>query len=230
MQLQTQTVQNLLDELASQIEQYFGKEQSGSGNLMINKLEDLRKTIETAAPDLIGAYYGFLVIKEEFGQFQMRAQWAQKRFWIWFSWQIFMLGVLLAMGLCFELAPLTAHFAQGTSTLSLYLMCAWWGAVGATLSALHTLYYSRLHNTLSQNMDAWLAVKPLTGGVLGLLSGFLLQVTAYSATGDFHAQGVVPLLFAFFSGFSERKFLTYLQTRMGQLMQNTPKTSTKKIT
>ncbi|MCI0181955.1 MAG: hypothetical protein OWR52_07740 [Acidibacillus sp.] len=228
MQLEAQAVQQLLDDLAAEIEQYFGKGQSGSGQHMIVKLEALRKMIETAAPDLIGAYYGYLTIKEEFGQYQVRFAWSAKRFWVFFLWQMGVLIVLLLAGVAFEAQPSILHYVYSINGLSLYLACAWWGALGATLSAIHTLYDSRLNGTLSQNMDAWLAVKPFTGAVLGLVSGFLLQITAYSTTGDYHATGVVPVLFAFFAGFSERKFLTYLQSRLGQLVQTVQKTNAKK--
>ncbi|PWI57767.1 hypothetical protein [Sulfoacidibacillus thermotolerans] len=220
MQLDTQTVQSLLDDLAVQIEEYFGQQQTGYGEEMILKLENLRKLLETATPDLIGAYYGYLAIKQEFLQTQRRIAWLQSRFWLWFGWQSFVLILLLGVAIIFHVDAVAWRWIAFNNAFALYLESAWWGAIGATLAALHTMYYGRLHGSLAQNTDAWLIIKPLTGAVLGMLSGFVLQIMAYGTTGDLYAKGAIPLLFAFFAGFSERRFLTYLQNRLGQFLQN----------
>lgn|GEM_PF-5574104 len=224
MQLDLQTVTNALDDLASEIANRLGQEQTLTDQGMLQKLEDLRKTLETAAPDLIGAYYGYLQVKERYEQLLARITWANERFWRLFLVQAGTLVLLFVLALGYEWGQ-WQHIGMPVPTAyGEMLTWLWWGSVGATLSALHALYDHRLHGTLSASLDAWLAARQLSGGVLGLLSGLLLQVTSYGATGDWHTQGVLSYLFAFLAGFGERRFLTYLQKRVGQLTQGANQT------
>lgn len=220
MQLDLQMVTSALDGLAEDISMRLGQEQALTDRGMLKELEGLRKVLETAAPDLIGAYYGYLQIKERYDQLLARVDWAKRRFRRIFLLQMGVLAILLALALGYEWGQWQHMWAPVSTGSGEAIAWIWWGSVGATLSALHVLYYHRLQGTLSDSMDAWLAAKQLSGGVLGLLSGIVLQVTAYGATGDWHTQGVLSYLFAFLAGFSERRFLTYLQKRVGQLTQS----------
>ncbi|KUO96088.1 hypothetical protein [Ferroacidibacillus organovorans] len=218
MQLDAEGVRGQIDDLASQIQRAFASEQTVSGASLIKDLEGLRKAMETATPDVIGAYYGYLRVKESFEQMTARNAWAHKRFWPLYLIEMTLLIILLCGGAAVDVW--STHSAWLASLIARpAISCAWWGAVGATIAALHLLYYNRMHGTLSQTMDAWIATKQIAGGVLGVVAAMLLQVTALTTTGS-HAvsSGMLPAITAFLAGFSERKFLTYLQTKLGNLL------------
>ncbi len=215
MYLQADAVRSMLDDLAVEIEQTFGQEQVVSGTQMIAELESLRKMIETSAPNLIAAYYGYLRIKEDFEQLKARTVWAKVHFWRLFVWQLSMMVLLFLLAGIYGWAVMTGRLHLTTSFLSLSFACMWWGAVGATLSALHLLYHNRLEGTLSQSMEAWLYTKQLSGGVLGLAAGLLLQLTGATMNGHLISSSLLPSLSAFLAGFSERRFLNYLQQKVG---------------
>ncbi|KYP81408.1 hypothetical protein [Ferroacidibacillus organovorans] len=218
MQLDAEEVRGQIDDLAGQIQRAFASEQTVSGASLIQELEGLRKAMETATPDVIGAYYGFLRVNESFEQIIARNAWAHKRFWPIYLIEMSLLIILLGGGATLDVW--STHNAWLSSLLAHpAITCAWWGAVGATIAALHLLYYNRIHGTLSQTIDAWIATKQIAGGVLGVVASMLLQVTALTTTGS-HAvsSGMLPALTAFLAGFSERKFLTYLQTKLGNLL------------
>ncbi len=225
MQLDEQMVASALDGLAEDMSTRLGQEQAFGDQGMLKQLEDLRKKLATAAPDLIGAYYGYLQVKERYDQLLVRVAWTKQRFWRLFLLQAGALVILLVLALGYEWGQWRHVWLSVPLAAEEVMAWIWWGSVGATLSALHALYEHRLRGTLSDSLDAWLAAKPLSGGVLGLLSGLALQVTAYGATGDWHTQGVLSYLFAFIAGFSERRFLTYLQKRVSQLTQGTDQKS-----
>lgn len=216
--LQARDVAVQLDELAQGIEEAFGGEQTVSGTELIAQLELLRKGLETAVPDVIGAYYGYLRIKEQFLQMKTRNDWAKRYVMRFFGWELAILALLLALGM----AGLIIGHEGGARWLWLRdssLLCAWWGALGATAAALHALYVDRQNGTLSVTLHAWLWSKQLLGGALGLLAGLALDITATSATGHVVSATALPALTAFLAGFSERRFLNYLQAKIGHVLQ-----------
>lgn len=217
--LTAQGVRDEMDQLAERIESVTGNLQTLSGAAMISELEQLRKGMETAAPDVIGAYYGTLRVREQFEQMIACNDWAKRHFWRVFGWQMAIMALLLLIGVTSAaLVVMRVPFAVWLD--STLVICTWWGAVGASLSGLHALYMHRQRGTLSQNLDAWLWAKQLMGGVLGLLAAIALEVTAAASSGHGVTSTGLPALAAFLAGFSERRFLRYLQTRFGRPLES----------
>lgn len=212
-------VRTELDELALQVEQVFGNEQTVSGAELITGLEQLRKGMETATPDVIGAHYSYLRLKEQFSQMQLRSVWAKSHFWPLFGWQLaIFVGLLVLAGVA--IAWLSQGTTQGLWLRDTAVACAWWGTVGASVAGLHALYVHRQNGTLTENLDAWLWAKQLLGGVLGLLTALVLQVTTVTTSDTAVHTIALPALVAFMAGFSERRFLHYLQSRWGQMLDS----------
>ncbi|MCY0875410.1 MAG: hypothetical protein OWT28_03955 [Firmicutes bacterium] len=216
--LKADEVRTQLDELAQAIEEAFASEQTVSGTALIARLESLRKAMETSAPDVIGAYYGYLQIKEQFMQMKLRSDWAKRYAMRFFGWELTLLALLLAIGAA-GVAMLQYGGADWLWLHDTIVLCAWWGAVGATAAALHALYMHRQNGTLTITLDAWLWSKQLLGGALGLLAGLALDLTTTSASGHPVSTTALPALTAFFAGFSERRFLNFLQEKIGRMLQ-----------
>lgn len=216
--LKADEVRGQLDELALLIEEAFGQEQTVSGTALIARLETLRKGMETAAPDVIGAYYGYLQIKEQFLQMKLRNDWAKRYVMRFFGWELTLLALLLALGGA-GMAMLRYGSPEWAWLHDTSVLCTWWGAVGATAAALHALYMHRQNGTLNVTLDAWLWSKQLLGGALGLLAGLTLDLTATAASGHPVNTTALPALTAFVAGFSERRFLNFLQEKIGHMLQ-----------